>query len=101
MLNRRSKPTVDRYRGEKSKAVLITTSSSEQRGSKSAGHRSGALKRQPRKRALALPYIGCWRCDFKRLKRNLSVTRDMSGFGSTRSVRFVPEGSHAAGGQNG
>src|SRR3954453_9461669 len=31
----------------------------------------------------------------------LSVTRDMSGFGSTRSVRFVPEGSHAAGGQNG
>ena len=31
----------------------------------------------------------------------LSVTRDMSGFGSTRSVRFSPEGSHAAGGQNG
>src|SRR3954464_2884658 len=31
----------------------------------------------------------------------LSLTRDMSGFGSTRSVRFVPEGSHAAGGQNG
>src|SRR3982751_2330780 len=31
----------------------------------------------------------------------LSATRDMSGFGSTRSVRFVPEGSHAAGGQNG
>src|SRR3954466_48770 len=31
----------------------------------------------------------------------LSVTRDMSGFGSTRSVRFLPEGSHAAGGQNG
>ena len=29
------------------------------------------------------------------------VTRDMSGFGSTRSVRFVPEGSHAAGGQDG
>src|SRR3954453_5590793 len=25
----------------------------------------------------------------------------MSGFRSTRSVRFVPEGSHAAGGQNG
>src|SRR3954468_14154977 len=25
----------------------------------------------------------------------------MSGFGSTRSVRFSPEGSHAAGGQNG
>src|SRR3954447_9200251 len=36
-------------------------------------------------------------------KRHLlvSVTRDMSGFRSTRSVRFVPEGSHAAGGQNG
>src|SRR4051795_418766 len=33
--------------------------------------------------------------------RTLSVTRDMSGFGSTRSVRFLPEGSHAAGGQNG
>src|SRR3954469_114308 len=31
----------------------------------------------------------------------VSVTRDMSGFGSTRSVRFLPEGSHAAGGQNG
>src|SRR4051812_44935942 len=31
----------------------------------------------------------------------MSVTRDMSGVGSTRSVRFVPEGSHAAGGQNG
>src|SRR3954468_24076646 len=31
----------------------------------------------------------------------LSVARGMSGFGSTRSVRFVPEGSHAAGGQNG
>src|SRR3954447_22943533 len=31
----------------------------------------------------------------------LSVTRDMSGFRSTRSVRFSPEGSHAAGGQNG
>src|SRR5829696_7376812 len=31
----------------------------------------------------------------------VSVARDMSGFGSTRSVRFVPEGSHAAGGQNG
>src|SRR5215210_3288442 len=31
----------------------------------------------------------------------VSVTRDMSGFRSTRSVRFVPEGSHAAGGQNG
>src|SRR3954447_600088 len=31
----------------------------------------------------------------------MSVTRDMSGFCSTRSVRFVPEGSHAAGGQNG
>src|SRR3954468_17181844 len=30
----------------------------------------------------------------------MSVTRDMSGFRSTRSVRFVPEGSHAAGGQN-
>src|SRR5215203_5929920 len=26
----------------------------------------------------------------------LSVTRDMSGFCSTRSVRFLPEGSHAA-----
>src|SRR4051812_30692043 len=34
-------------------------------------------------------------------KRTVSVTRDMSGFRSTRSVRFVPEGSHAAGGQNG
>src|SRR3954467_12209593 len=33
--------------------------------------------------------------------RMLSVTRDMSGFRSTRSVRFSPEGSHAAGGQNG
>src|SRR3954451_12520690 len=32
---------------------------------------------------------------------SLSVTRDMSGFRSTRSVRFSPEGSHAAGGQNG
>src|SRR5215218_630275 len=32
---------------------------------------------------------------------DVSVTRDMSGFGSTRSVRFLPEGSHAAGGQNG
>src|SRR3954452_7058032 len=32
---------------------------------------------------------------------NVSVTRDMSGFRSPRSVRFVPEGSHAAGGQNG
>src|SRR3954452_5543734 len=32
---------------------------------------------------------------------SMSVTRDMSGFGSTRSVRFSPEGSHAAGGQNG
>src|SRR4051812_37402426 len=31
----------------------------------------------------------------------VSVTRDISGVGSTRSVRFVPEGSHAAGGQNG
>src|SRR3954454_19734570 len=31
----------------------------------------------------------------------VSLTRDMSGFGSTRSVRFLPEGSHAAGGQNG
>src|SRR4051795_8320905 len=31
----------------------------------------------------------------------MSVTRDMSGFRSTRSVRCVPEGSHAAGGQNG
>src|SRR3712207_5594453 len=31
----------------------------------------------------------------------MSVTRAMSGFGSTRSVRFSPEGSHAAGGQNG
>src|SRR4051812_19882340 len=31
----------------------------------------------------------------------MSVTRDMSGFRSTRSVRFSPEGSHAAGGQNG
>src|SRR3954463_883386 len=31
----------------------------------------------------------------------MSVTRDMSGVGSTRSVRFVPEGSHAAGGQDG
>src|SRR3954463_8563004 len=35
------------------------------------------------------------------VKGGLSVTREMSGFGSTRSVRFVPEGSHAAGGQNG
>ena len=26
----------------------------------------------------------------------VSVTREMSGFGSTRSVRFSPEGSHAA-----
>src|SRR3954470_23094816 len=33
--------------------------------------------------------------------RPMSVTRDMSGFGSTRSVRFSPEGSHAAGGQDG
>src|SRR5689334_20775493 len=32
---------------------------------------------------------------------SMSVTRDMSGFGSTRSVRVSPEGSHAAGGQNG
>src|SRR4029450_10243027 len=31
----------------------------------------------------------------------VSVARDMSGFGSARSVRFLPEGSHAAGGQNG
>src|SRR5690349_1839162 len=31
----------------------------------------------------------------------VSVTRGMSGFRSTRSARFVPEGSHAAGGQNG
>jgi hypothetical protein len=37
----------------------------------------------------------------KRAARDLSVTRDMSGFRSTRSVRFLPEGSHAAGGQNG
>src|SRR3954449_6837976 len=35
------------------------------------------------------------------LRAGLSVTRDMSGFRSTRSVRFSPEGSHAAGGQNG
>src|SRR4051812_22008616 len=34
-------------------------------------------------------------------RMSLSVTRDMSGFRSTRSVRFLPEGSHAAGGQNG
>src|SRR4051794_37594650 len=34
------------------------------------------------------------------LRAGVSVTRDMSGC-STRSVRFVPEGSHAAGGQNG
>src|SRR5215207_11263809 len=31
----------------------------------------------------------------------LSVARDMSGFGSTRFVRFSPERSHAAGGQDG
>src|SRR5215204_5559299 len=30
----------------------------------------------------------------------LSVARDMSGFGSARSVRVSPEGSHAAGGQD-
>src|SRR3954469_4724304 len=35
------------------------------------------------------------------LSSAVSVARDMSGFGSTRSVRFVPEGSHAAGGQDG
>src|SRR6476469_236125 len=34
---RRSKPTVERYRGAKSK-VLIATSSGEQHGSESAGH---------------------------------------------------------------
>src|SRR4051794_41078880 len=38
MSKRRSKPTVERYRGEKSK-VLIATSSLEQHGSESAGHR--------------------------------------------------------------
>ena len=38
MSNRRLKPTVERYRGGKSK-VLIATSSLEQHGSESAGHR--------------------------------------------------------------
>src|SRR3954451_1669097 len=37
----------------------------------------------------------------KRRSGVMSVTRDMSGVRSTRSVRFVPEGAHAAGGQNG
>src|SRR3954464_11305684 len=39
--------------------------------------------------------------NFNPMMSSVSVTRDMSGFRSTRSVRFVPEGSHAAGGQNG
>src|SRR4051794_21519296 len=38
---------------------------------------------------------------FKDVIKQLSVARDMSGFGSARSVRFSPEGSHAAGGQDG
>src|SRR3954467_14865721 len=42
---------------------------------------------------------GVWKV--KPVASGLSVTRDMSGFCSTRSVRFLPEGSHAAGGQNG
>src|SRR3954464_4563677 len=45
--------------------------------------------------------ISVGRRDWNRIGQSLSVTRDMSGFGSTRSVRFSPEGSHAAGGQNG
>jgi DNA-binding NtrC family response regulator len=37
----------------------------------------------------------------KPVSHKLSVARDMSGFGSARSVRVSPEGSHAAGGQDG
>src|SRR3954452_6797934 len=46
MSNSRSKPTVERYRGEKSNSGLIATSSLEQHGMRAPDTRSGARNRQ-------------------------------------------------------
>src|SRR5829696_2475859 len=54
MSKSRSNPTVDRYRGERS--YLIATSSVEQHGHESAGHRPGA--RPPSPKALASVDLG-------------------------------------------